>query len=134
MRGDLGSSSTVDYGAWLYLSPRRWEFVRTHVLDLIVVLVRMLRPLRVLRLLRLVSLASVLGVANRRAHRSLHARVSAYVGASVLVVLVVAGVAMSGVERGSEDANIRTVADGVWWAATTVATVGYGDRYPVTGL
>ena len=59
---------------------------------------------------------------------------SAYVGASVAVVLVVAGVAMTGVERRDDDANVRTVADGLWWAATTVTTVGYGDRYPVTGL
>ena len=73
-------------------------------------------------------------MAHKRAHRSLHARVSAYAGASVAVVLVVAGLTMIGVERRHDDANIRTVADGLWWAATTVTTVGYGDRYPVTGL
>ncbi len=30
------------------------------------------------------------------------------------------------------DANIVTVGDALWWAAVTVATVGYGDYYPVT--
>ena len=55
---------TVDYAARLHLSPRRWDFVRTHPLDLLVVLVPMLRPLRVLRLL---SLATLVGVAHRRA-------------------------------------------------------------------
>ena len=34
--------------------------------------------------------------------------------------------------RASDHANITTIGDALWWAAATVATVGYGDFTPVT--
>jgi len=125
----IWAAFALDYIARLYLAVERMRFVRTHVLDLLIVLLPMLRPLRALRLLRL---GSVLGAAHRRAQRSLHVRVTTYVVAAVVVVLAVTGTAVVDAERGAKDPNIRTLSDGLWWAATTVTTVGYGDRYPTT--
>jgi voltage-gated potassium channel len=75
----------VDYVARLYLALDRRQYVRTHVLDLVIVLLPMLRPLRALRVLRVLRVASVAGLAHKRATQSLHARVSVYVFSAALV-------------------------------------------------
>jgi len=30
------------------------------------------------------------------------------------------------------NSNIKTAEDAIWWTYTTITTVGYGDKYPVT--
>lgn len=44
------------------------------------------------------------------------------------------GVIIVPVERAMPDAPIQTFGDGMWWAVTTITSVGYGDLYPVSGL
>ncbi|MGZ8786589.1 MAG: potassium channel family protein [Acidimicrobiia bacterium] len=120
------SAFAIDYIVKLRLAPRpgRW-FVR-HPVDLLMVLVPVVRPLR---LLRPFSLRQVI---DRAPGTAIRTRVMAYVVASAVLLVYTVALSVLSFERGAPNANITTMGDSLWWAMVTVATVGYGDFYPVT--
>jgi voltage-gated potassium channel len=117
----------VDYVLRLTLADHRWQFVRRNWIDGVAVVLPLLRPLRILSLVR------VARVIDRRLTTSLHGRVAAYVTLTASLVVFMASLAELDAERGDPEATITTFGDALWWAFTTITTVGYGDRYPVTG-
>ena len=116
----------VDLVIRLALADQRLEYAARHWYDVVLVVVPMLRPLRLLRLL---AFARILG---RSATRNLAGRVTLYVIGSAIAAVGLGALAILDAERDAAGANITTFGDALWWAATTVMTVGYGDRYPVT--
>ena len=49
------------------------------------------------------------------------------------LIIIFGGSAVYLTEHGHKGANITNLGDAFWWAICTIATVGYGDYYPVTG-
>ena len=87
-----------------------------------------LRSLRVIRIFRLTKHSTFLEIFARAIHKCLRElRLFLFitlVGCVVLAVFVV-------VAEEGEGSEIKTVAEGIWWAIATMTTVGYGDVYPV---
>lgn len=116
----------VDYLARFKLAENKGRFIVQHLFDLLAVLLPMVRQLRVLRLV------SVLKVLNKRFQGKIRQRVGIYVGGVTVLVALCASLAVLDAERHHPNATITTFPDALWWTLTTMSTVGYGDRYPVT--
>lgn len=116
----------LDFGVRLWLARDRWRFVLDNPLDVLVVLAPFLR---FLRLIRLVGAVSVL---TRTLRDDLRGRVSSYLVVTVSLLGFVAALGVYEAERDAPEATITSFGDALWWVLTTITTVGYGDRYPVT--
>jgi voltage-gated potassium channel len=126
-----------EYIVRLALTDQRARFVRREWPDLLIVVLPFLRPLRImrsaraLRLLRLARLAAALTVVTREGRRLLTRHKLHYALLTTMVMIVACALLVHAVEEG-HGGSIDTVGDALWWAITTVTTVGYGDTFPVT--
>ncbi|MFE1881432.1 potassium channel family protein [Streptomyces diastatochromogenes] len=125
----LWAAFAVDYLIRWRLSGQRFlRFVTAHFLLTVVVVLPLLRPLRI------VPLYDAIQRRQGEPRLSLYARVSAYASLSTLLLGFSGALAVYQQERGAPGATMKTFGDAVWWAASTLTTVGYGDITPVTRL
>lgn len=116
----------VDYLVRLALTERRWHWFWTHWWELILIVLPMFRPLRVLRILPTLVILQRFSSANPRVG------VALYSSAASLLVVLVAAVTIFDAEAAVPETALHDFGDALWWAITTVTTVGYGDIAPVS--
>ena len=116
----------LDYLVRLVLAPNRGRWFLRHLPDLAVLVLPVLRPLRLLRPVTLV------GIMQHSAGTALRGRITLYTAGSAALLIFTSALATLDAERDEPGSSIRTFGQALWWALTTITTIGYGDTFPVS--
>ncbi len=135
---------TVEYLARVLVASNRPAFIFSFfgIIDLLAILpfylgmgldLRSLRAFRLLRLVRIFKLARY-SAAARRFHRAFliaKEELALFLFAT-LIVIYLAAVGIYHFENPAQPEAFSSVFHSLWWAVSTLTTVGYGDIYPIT--
>lgn len=126
----------IEFGLRFRKAENKWKFMKWGWIDLVSSIpafdvFRYGRALRLIRLLRLLRAFQSTRHIIKHIMRKKKEGTFAAAGLVGILLLIFSSIAILQVETVPES-NIRTGEDALWWAFSTITTVGYGDHYPVT--
>jgi voltage-gated potassium channel len=135
---------TIEYLSRLYVADRKLDYALSFygIIDLVAIVpfyisygvdLRSLRILRLFRLIRLLKLVRYNMAINRFSRAFLIAKEEIVIFSMVTIVLLyLSAVGIYYFENEAQPDEFKSVFHSLWWAVSTLTTVGYGDVYPVT--
>lgn len=131
----------IEYALRLATAPKRWRYVTSFygIVDLVAILptllgldLRALRAFRLFRLLRLLKITRAKAL-NRFGKALWTVRDEGLIFLfTTAVVLYLAAAGIYHFEHEAQPETFGSIPESLWWAVTTLTTVGYGDAYPAT--
>lgn len=135
---------TIEYFLRIVAAERKSQFIFSFygLVDLIAILPFYLasgldlRAVRIFRLLRLVRILKLFryNKAAKRFHRAFFIAKEELIlfGFVAVITFYLSAVGIYYFENAAQPEKFKSVFHSLWWAVTTLTTVGYGDMFPVT--
>lgn len=135
---------TVEYILRVATAPSKKGYIFSFygIIDLLAILpfylalgidLRSIRVFRLLRIFRILKMAQYSKAMERFGKALSHAKAEALVFLCItLMLLYFSAAGIYYFENEAQPENFPSIFHSLWWAVTTLTTVGYGDFYPIT--